>query len=1083
MSQVVTVPGVGDLEFPDGMSQPDMAAAIQRNFPQIHPRIPPGRIPTGVPSVDLAPEPAPRPQPTAMDRVVGGIQGAIDVGQRFIEGMGGMFGSAGGALGGALAAAQVKLSGGVQPDSDAVRAVTGPGKPGAPDALDEAAQQGAQNTIGAMRTAGGIVNQVNPLAPALGAIQSAATPQSQGVAEGVAEGALAPGGLVSNLDPGMVPPALRGEAAPVGRGMAQAGGKVAQVADKALTPVDAAVGAVSHPVQAATNAAAAVGAISHPVQAATNAAAAVIPKVLGKADPELAALADKASSLPHPIQISPDSIAAPGSTAQSAAQTLRDLPLSGGKQRELANIDAMTKNTADIMIPGTDKSRINGSFIRESMDHNGAIIGDGYTAAGPIPLAEIEGSLQGVLTRAAESGHEAPALNLIAARVRQLTSKADAAGNIDPTTIREWETSIGKDIRAPGMLDEVSGMLADLQNTTRDAIMDRLPPEQAQAVTDARRRYAYTLAFSRQVAKRGKPGSAITLNGQVVPGKLIDVATSTHTGQTLLGRGAGGPLEDLARIGQVIDTRTKDAAPGFLRRTTEATLGAVTGYTAGRVYNKAAGRATERMLADRRQPPPEPPAPPPELELAPPGEPLGPGGGGAPAAPGPLGDLTPDWETAPGAGAPPNGAASVDAAGLHPALGEPAVTTGRATTPAMGAPGSQIPAVPGRPDLPDTMVVGAPAEAAGSDTANAAMHEPGAVEARRVQTQSELSKKANELRTVAEEEAAKPKPNAAEQARLSEIDAQIAQTKSDIVRETLTTARAKIEKEVAARDAAEKAKSAADELRTAAMTMTDPATRAALIERADKLDPPPKIPAGETKEGQPTIPGGAPTKPLPRGEVKEGQPSLPTSSAKPKALPPERVSYLDDPAWRKLHGLNDEDAQAALRMREAFDHDPEAVARAAAKYDTNPKALDAEIAKILEKRDANQGNGAAGGSQGASSEAGQPGGNVAAGRAEPGPNGATAPGSNDTANPAGGPAPEKAVTEAADRAQFEAAHPRGADGQFVERNEPRNLMSEWRAVRKKFMDAVSAGKDYEASVHSKHMNDLAMEIRKTEEKP
>lgn len=36
MSQRVSVPGVGDLEFPDGMSQADMAAAIQKNFPEIH---------------------------------------------------------------------------------------------------------------------------------------------------------------------------------------------------------------------------------------------------------------------------------------------------------------------------------------------------------------------------------------------------------------------------------------------------------------------------------------------------------------------------------------------------------------------------------------------------------------------------------------------------------------------------------------------------------------------------------------------------------------------------------------------------------------------------------------------------------------------------------------------------------------------------------------------------------------------------------------------------------------------------------------------------------------------------------------
>lgn len=36
MPQTINVPGVGQLQFPDGMSQADMAAAIQKNFPQIH---------------------------------------------------------------------------------------------------------------------------------------------------------------------------------------------------------------------------------------------------------------------------------------------------------------------------------------------------------------------------------------------------------------------------------------------------------------------------------------------------------------------------------------------------------------------------------------------------------------------------------------------------------------------------------------------------------------------------------------------------------------------------------------------------------------------------------------------------------------------------------------------------------------------------------------------------------------------------------------------------------------------------------------------------------------------------------------
>lgn len=36
MTQTVSVPGVGDLDFPDDMSEQDMAAAIQKNFPQVH---------------------------------------------------------------------------------------------------------------------------------------------------------------------------------------------------------------------------------------------------------------------------------------------------------------------------------------------------------------------------------------------------------------------------------------------------------------------------------------------------------------------------------------------------------------------------------------------------------------------------------------------------------------------------------------------------------------------------------------------------------------------------------------------------------------------------------------------------------------------------------------------------------------------------------------------------------------------------------------------------------------------------------------------------------------------------------------
>lgn len=56
MAQQVEVPGIGTLEFPDGMAQGEIAAAIQKNFPQIHQKAPtPSYDPTeGMSTMDKA---------------------------------------------------------------------------------------------------------------------------------------------------------------------------------------------------------------------------------------------------------------------------------------------------------------------------------------------------------------------------------------------------------------------------------------------------------------------------------------------------------------------------------------------------------------------------------------------------------------------------------------------------------------------------------------------------------------------------------------------------------------------------------------------------------------------------------------------------------------------------------------------------------------------------------------------------------------------------------------------------------------------------------------------------------------------
>lgn len=100
MPQTVNVPGVGQLQFPDGMSQQEMAAAIQRNFPQIHAAADPAM--RGVPGYDANGAPVAVSAPQAdnsslMDRVTGGIEaGRALVSNTILGGIGQVGGTLGG---------------------------------------------------------------------------------------------------------------------------------------------------------------------------------------------------------------------------------------------------------------------------------------------------------------------------------------------------------------------------------------------------------------------------------------------------------------------------------------------------------------------------------------------------------------------------------------------------------------------------------------------------------------------------------------------------------------------------------------------------------------------------------------------------------------------------------------------------------------------------------------------------------------------------------------------------------------------------------------------------------------------------
>ena len=522
--------------------------------------------------------------------------------------------------------------------------------------------------------------------------------------------------------------------------------------------------------------------------------------------------------------------------------------------------------------------------------------------------------------------------------VKQLRSKADVA-------FRAGDKNLGNGYRAAAgavdnSMDRALGRMAD----------DSGDPTLADAVDKYRAaRVRIAKSYLLDDAMDGKPGEVnanvyarALKKGAPLSGPGLQIANfAKQFGDEGLAAkkgksGAIGPTFHDIVLGALLHAPT--AAVGLLARPlTRAALGSEF------AQRRMAGTKPRRLV-------PETPAvePPPEPTTSPGAG--GPSGGGAPPPAGPLGDLTPDWETTPGAGGgPPRGGYEP---GLVPAVGEkppmrPApggvdnrprriVTPEGPQQPGPVAPaqplvpsaarraGAEIPAVPGRPDLADALTTGAPAESGRTPADNAAMGEPGAIEARK--------------RNMSPE----PAPSQAEAQRL------LAENPEPEVRKVLEDHLAEVQKQdrVAAQQAADNIKAA--QLERTARGTVDPGIRKKLLAEADKLRGTERIPVGATKEGQPAIPDDTPKKPLPTGKVTEGEPPAEKVPAgETRELTPE-----EEAKWRDQFKLGDEDAQRAKDVAQALKHDAPAVEAAATQHEKSPRAFDRAISAINEKGEA-----------------------------------------------------------------------------------------------------------------------------------
>ena len=544
-------------------------------------------------------------------------------------------------------------------------------------------------------------------------------------------------------------------------------------------------------------------------------------------------------------------------------ETAENVPLAGGGSLRAKRREAFNLALAKQMDPETGITVLDDASFKQLQDAAGERIGE-ISSKYQVPAADF-GDLM-TLDRARRGTPDTKAV--VQAWAEDLKKIAEENGGFVPgDTLRRLRTEVqtqAREMRANKA--DVAAVLDDVVHRFDDALANVAADADVAALTDARRRYAISKVLEPLVARHP--------DGNFAPSALKSIMAQKSGGkQRRMARGEAGELGEYARIGQELLKELPSSGTAE-RNLVYSGVGAGAGagaafaeplsaaaiYAGSAIYNLVGPRVVKRLVdAQRRRDASTPEGRPPEPTLGRGFEdvPQRPEPGGE----APLGDLTPEWGTTPGAA--PAAAGGMDPAGLVPALGEEAPSTGTRVDMRTRA-GQEIPAVPGRPDLPDTLVSGAPAESAATEPANAAMVTPGAIEARRQQGMAAVERAAAAERaepvpvgeaTEITPESVKPAPGMPDEpipvGEATEITPENVKPAPEVKEHPEV---AKIRQDIAKkREAEAKKQAAADELRAAAAAETDPEVKAALIKRADAIAPAKKQ---EKTDGTPSEPVG-----------------------------------------------------------------------------------------------------------------------------------------------------------------------------------------------------------------------------------
>lgn len=255
--------------------------------------------------------------------------------------------------------------------------------------------------------------------------------------------------------------------------------------------------------------------------------------VASRMEPVAAALARYADSMGFRLglpQLSENPV------VRTIASQMERMPFSGAGSRNAGNQETLNRRVAETF--GADAKRITPDVFAKAKTKLSntfeTLTARNSLKPSPALMQEV-GTVVDEATRLAGTD----TARMVRGWVDELLSKTDDAGTIPGKAYQSFDTRLGKVLKSGG---EAAHYLGNLREVVREGMDRSISRMDANLWQTARRQWASLKTVEPLVAKAP--------NGNISPAGLMGRVTADNAGKARMAAGNGGPLGELARIGQ-----------------------------------------------------------------------------------------------------------------------------------------------------------------------------------------------------------------------------------------------------------------------------------------------------------------------------------------------------------------------------------------------------------------------------------------------------------------------------------------------------------------------------------------------------